>query len=378
MNIQTFCFPTSVRFGVGARHEIIEALVDAALERPLLVIDPGIEQLPPFLSLVERISERAEARPFSDFSSQPDLGAVARGQKAFSEHRADAIVGIGGGVALDMAKAIALLANNPGAWLDYEDGRPDARPVTQPIPWLGAVPTTAGTGSEVGRSAVISGADGVKHVIFAPELMPKRVFADPELLCGLPPGVTAATGMDALTHCVEAFLAPGFQPLCDGIALRGVTLVARSLKRCVERGDDLEARADLMAAALMGATAFQKGLGVNHSCAHALGTVCGLHHGLANGALLPYAMRFNLAASPERFEELARAAELEAASGEAFIAWLVALNAELGIPARLRELGVVNTQLDALVSVALADGCHATNPRPCDAAGIRSIFEAAL
>jgi len=241
-----------------------------------------------------------------------------------------------------------------------------------------AVPTTAGTGSEVGRSTVI--ADEVTHVkriIFSPRLLTKAVFADPELTIGLPAPVTAATGMDALTHCVEAYLAKGWHPLCDGIALEGLRLAARSLVRCVRKPTDLAARGDMLMASMMGAVAFQKGLGVTHSCAHALSAAVDMHHGLANAVMIDHALAHNIEAVPERFATLAEVANLPVRDGEGFLAWLVDLKRDLGIPAGLAEAGVPAEARARLPDLALADVCHQCNPRVCTRADFARLFTAA-
>ncbi len=380
MGICEFCFPTTVRFGAGARHEIPDSLIGQGVQRPLVVTDQGVAPLPFFQALMASLEQGGlQATRFSGVVGNPVKSQVTAGVKVFQAHGADAIVAVGGGAAMDVAKAIALMAHHPGDLFDYEDGKPGARPVDQPIPYLVAVPTTAGTGSEVGRSTVISDdTTHAKKIIFSPRLLPQKVFADPELLLDLPPKVSAATGMDALTHCVEAYLAKGYQPMCDGIALEGVRLVAKSLARSVENGHDLEARGNMLAAAMMGAVAFQKGLGVTHSCAHALSTVYDLHHGLANAIMIPYAMQFNLEAVPEKLRLLAIAAEAPELTAQGFIDWLKSLKGAIGIPATLSEMGITSEKLDRLVEVAYADGCHPLNPRDCTKDDIADIYQMAM
>lgn len=379
MDIYTFNFPTLIRFGVGARHEIPEALKANGVQHPLIVTDRGIAPLPFLQAIAQEITDAGlKVDIFSDLEGNPVKSQVTAGVASFHQHNADAILAIGGGAAMDVAKAIAIMVHHPGDLFDYEDGKPNGRPVDQTVPFLAAVPTTAGTGSEVGRSTVIS--DDVTHakkIMFSPRILPQVVFADPELLTGLPPKITAATGMDALTHCVEAYLAKGYQPMCDGIALEGVRLVAKSLLRSVEDGSNLEARGDMLAAAMMGAVAFQKGLGVTHSCAHALSTVYDLHHGLANALMIPYAMQFNLEAVPEKLAMLATATN-SGTTGADFITWLHDFKADLGIPAKLGEVGVNADKLDYLVKVAYADGCHPLNPRSCTEDDLRGIYQAAM
>jgi alcohol dehydrogenase class IV len=270
------------------------------------------------------------------------------------------------------------MAGHPGALFEYEDGRPDARPIDKDVPYWVALPTTAGTGSEVGRSAVISDADHIKRIVFSPKLLARAVFADPELTLGLPAKVTAATGMDALTHCVEAYLAKDYHPICDGIALEGLRLAARALPRCVEVPGDIQARSDMMMASMMGAIAFQKGLGLVHSCAHALSTVADLHHGFANGVMIDSALRFNLESSAEKFVRMAQVVGIADATGEGFLRWLRELKARIGIPAGLKAAGVDRRELERLSSLAFQDSCHQNNPRPCREDDFRQIYTAAF
>ncbi len=383
-DIVRYSFPTAVRFGAGARHMLPAVLSEAAVRRPLFVTDRGVAELPWFAELVASVAGDHATATFSGVWGNPVVSQVDAGAVAARTHDADAIVAVGGGAALDVAKAIALMQRHPGHLFDYEDGKPDARPVDQPLPYLVALPTTAGTGSEVGRSAVVSDdATHAKKIIFDPRLLARVVLADPELTLGLPAALTAATGVDALTHLVEAFLARGHHPMCDGIALEGVRLVAEHLEDAVrfaaEGGDPaahLAARTGMLDASMMGAVAFQKGLGVNHSCAHALSTVCDTHHGRANALMLPTCMRFNLSAVPERFERLA--ATVGAADGPGFIAWIEALLERVGLAVSLDAEGVPRAALDRLVIVALADGCHPSNPRPVSAQDLRALFTEAF
>jgi alcohol dehydrogenase class IV len=279
---------------------------------------------------------------------------------------------------------------HPGDVLEYAWDHPQARAIERELPYFVAVPTTAGTGSEVGRSSVISDdATHVKKVIFSPALLARAVFADPELTLDLPALITAATGMDALTHNVESYLSPAYHPLCDGIALEGARIAARALRTAVKNGHDLDARSDMMMSSMMGAIAFQKDLGAVHSCAHALSTVADLHHGLANGIMIDHVMRFNLPAAGARLAELARVVRAPGGDGgsdearaRAFIDWLGALKADIGIPARLSDYcaprPVAKSDIPALTEVAVADVCHQTNPRPCTRADFERIFASAL
>lgn len=393
MAIHQFSFPTRIHFGPGAVGLLPTVLAEASCSRPFVVTDRGLASRPEAISTKERLAAGGlDAAVFAGVFGNPVKSQVIAGVEAFRQHRADSIVGLGGGAALDVAKAIALLVHHPGDLFDYEDGKPDARPIDREIPFWVSVPTTAGTGSEVGRSTVIADdATHVKKILFSPRLLAQRVLIDPELTLSLPAPVTAATGMDALTHLVEAYLARDFHPLCDGIALEGLRMVARSLPAAVayarridagERAifddpDHVDARGAMLVAAMMGGVAFQKGLGVTHSLAHALSTVCDLHHGLANGIVIPYAMRFNLDAVPERLGALAAAAGVPGGA-PGFITWLESLRAEIGIPNTLAEVGVRPDHVDALVRVAVADGCHASNPRNVTEADFRALFHAAL
>jgi alcohol dehydrogenase class IV len=315
---------------------------------------------------------------FAGVHGNPTASQVGAGVAAFRAHQADSVIGLGGGAALDVAKAVALLAVHPGEILEYAWDHPQRRPVETPLPLLIALPTTSGTGSEVGRSAVISDDHShVKKIIFFPALLPRAVFADPEFTLALPPKITAATGIDALTHNIESYLSPTYHPICDGIAVEGVRLVARALPAAFRQGSDLRARADLMMGSLMGAIAFQKDLGAVHACAHALGAVLGTHHGLANGVMLDHVLRFNADAAREKLDELARVAGA-GRSAEDFIAWISRLKAELGIPNRLGELGATAEHLPRLSELASQDSCHRTNPRPCTREDFERIFTTAL
>jgi hypothetical protein len=394
MPIHQYNFPTRIHFGSGAVRLLPDALRELGAARPLIVTDRGLAPLPPVASTRDLLAGAGLAVDvFAGIWGNPVKSQVTAGVAAFAAHRADAIVALGGGAAIDVAKAIALMIHHPGDLFDYEDDKPGARPIDQKLPVYVAIPTTAGTGSEVGRSTVISDDEThVKKIVFSPRLMAVRVFADPELTLALPAAVTAATGMDALTHLVESYLAKGFQPMCDGIAFEGVRILARSLRpavdfaRRVEAGeravlDDArhrEARAGMLNAALMGGVAFQKGLGVTHSLAHALSTVCDLHHGLVNGICLPYAMAFNTDIAGGRLAELAHAAGASAETAEGFITWLVELKAAVGIPRTLADVGVTRAHLDRLVGIAVGDGCHPNNPKPVVEADFRRLFERAL
>ena len=373
MAIHRFAFPTTIHFGPGARKLVAENLKAAGCKRPLLVTDKGLAALPVLDEFRSFLSE-IDLKVFSGVQGNPVASQVRSGADAYRVHGADSVIGFGGGAALDVAKAVALMAVHPGDVLEYAWDHPKVRPIDKALPHFVALPTTAGTGSEVGRSSVISEDDThVKRIVFSAALLAKAVFADPELTLGLPPNITAATGMDALTHNIESYLSPAYHPLCDGIALEGVRIIARALPSAHKNGKNLQARSDMLMGSMMGAIAFQKDLGAVHSCAHALSTVADLHHGLANAMMIDHVMRFNLPAAGAKMAELARVA-----GAPDLIEWLGKLKAELGIPSKLNSLGVKTGQIPRLVEIALADICHQTNPRPCSKQNFEQLFAAAL
>ncbi len=379
MTITTFSFPTTVHFGVGARALVGPHLRDRGLSRPLVVTDRGLAAMPLVAELVAALAAAGLAPAvYGGVFGNPTASQVMGGAAAFREHGADSVVGVGGGAALDVAKVVGLLATHEGDALEYVWDHPSVRPITRPLPYFVALPTTAGTGSEVGRSSVISEEDThIKRVIFSPQILARAVFADPELTVGVPPTVTAATGMDALTHNVESYLSPAYHPMCDGVALEGTRIAARALATAVREPRNLVARGDMMMSSMMGAVAFQKDLGAVHSCAHALGTVADLHHGLANALMIDTVLAWNHEAVPAKFDELAHAAGLDGGGG-AFVPWLQRLKAEVGIAPSLAVAGVTRAQVPRLVEVATRDLCHQTNPRPCTAADFERLFLRAL
>ena len=377
MAIARFSFPTAIHFGPGASALVADHLKQHGLARPLVVTDRGLAALPVLDGFRARLAG-LQVQVFPGVHGNPTRSQVDEGVAAYRAHRADCVVGFGGGAALDVAKVVAMMAVHEGDVLEYAWDHPQVRPIVHPLPHFVALPTTSGTGSEVGRSSVISDdRTHVKKIVFSPALLARAVFADPELTLGLPPAITAATGLDALTHNVESYLSPAYHPLCDGIALEGARIAARALPLAVRDGADLGARSDMMMASMMGAIAFQKDLGAVHSCAHALGTVVDMHHGLANGIMIDHVMRFNAPAAEARMAELARVCGAGTGAGD-FVAWLGRLKREVGIPARLAEKGVTAAHIDALVEVATADICHQTNPRPCAAADFRRLFTEAI
>src|SRR3982751_1604281 len=345
MTIEKFAFPTTIHFGAGARKLVADHLNQQGVKRPLIVTDRGLGTLPILHDFAESL-DGLDVKVYAGVFGNPVKKQVDDGAAAYREHKADCVIGFGGGAALDVAKAVALMAVHEGNVLQYAWDHPQVLPIRNPLPYFVALPTTSGTGSEVGRSCVISDdATHVKKVVFNPALLAKAVFADPELTLDLPAGVTAATGMDALTHNVESYLSPEYHPLCDGIALEGVRIAARALPIAYRDGRNLQARSDMLMSSMMGAIAFQKDLGAVHSCAHALSTVADLHHGLANGIMIDHVMRFNLPSATAKMGARARVAGVpgaiganEGAAAEAFIAWLGELKRSVGIPAKLSEL----------------------------------------
>ena len=377
MSITSFSFPTPIKFGAGARMLVGAHLVEQGCKRPLIVTDRALGALPVLAEFRTHLAG-LDVAVFSGVFGNPTCSQVMDGAAAYRAHRADCVIGFGGGAALDVAKIVGLAATHEGDILEYVWDHPHVRPIVHALPYFVALPTTSGTGSEVGRSSVVSENDThLKRVVFSPRILARTVFADPELTFGLPAGVTAATGMDALTHNIESYLSPAYHPLCDGIALEGTRIAAGALLAAVQQPGNLQARSDMMMASMMGAIAFQKDLGAVHSCAHALGAVCDLHHGLANALMIDTVLAWNHEAAPEKFDELAHVCGV-AGGGAAFVPWLRELKAGVGIVGPLSAHGVRSEHLPRLVQIATDDMCHQTNPRPCTAADFERLFRAAL
>ena len=384
--ISRFSFPTRIVFGSGAVRELGNEAKQLGISRPLLVTDRGVVAC----GLAEQIlaeSRRAGLEPtlFEDVNPNPVEKNVHDGVEAYRRGKCDGVIGLGGGSPIDVAKAIRLAETHPLPLEQYDDQLDGAAKIRDDVPPMIAIATTSGTGSEVGRSTVIIlKSTDRKTVIFSPHLMPNVALADPELTLGLPPKITAGTGLDALTHNVEAYLALGYHPMCDAIALQGTRLAIQNLPLAVKDGKDLEARSNMMMAAMMGAVAFQKGLGAVHSLAHPLSSIANLHHGTTNGILLPHVLEFNRPTSKERLKDLAVAMEVAgsqesaAEAATALIARLRELLPQIGIPSTLGALGVTRHQIPLLARKAMEDACHQSNPRPCTQADMISLYEKAL
>ena len=374
-------YPTSVRFGVGRIAELPAVCKELGMRKPLLVTDPGLRKLPMIDSALA--SMRAASlgdNVFSDIQANPVGRNVDDGVARYRQAGCDGVIAFGGGSALDVGKTIALMVGQSRPLWDFEDRedwftRVNVAGMAQTI----AVPTTAGTGSEVGRASVIlDESTHLKKIIFHPRMLPAVVISDPELTVGLPPRITAATGMDALAHCLEAYCAPGFHPLADGIALEGMRLIKEWLPLAVKDGGNLVARAHMLAAASMGATAFQKGLGAIHSLSHPVGARYNTHHGETNGVVMPYVLVFNRGAIEEKATRLARYLDLPRPGFGALLDWVLALRKQIGIPHTLAELGVKETDLDVLVPEAVDDPSTGGNPRPAGAREMREMFVKAI
>ena len=370
-------YPTTIWAGPGRIAELPDACSRAGMKRPLIVTDEGLIATPMIRNALAALKSAAL---FGAVKGNPDSSHVEAGLRAYRAGAHDGVVAFGGGSALDAGKVIAFMSGQTRPLWDFEDiGDWWTRADPAGIAPVVAVPTTAGTGSEVGRAGVILNQEThQKKIIFHPQMMPRIVILDAELTVGLPRGVTAATGIDALVHCFEAFCAPGFHPLADGVALEGMRLIHRYLPRACADGRDLEARAQMLAAASMGATAFQKGLGGVHAIAHPVGSWFNTHHGLTNAVILPYVMTYNRNAIQAKTEIIARVLNLPAPGYDGFLAWVLQLRSELGIPHSLAGLGVSADKAAIIGREAAIDPSAGGNPIPVNAAQLEHIFRAAV
>ena len=373
-------YPTAIRFGAGRISEIADACNTAGISKPLLVTDRGLASLPITQTTLTLLDQAGLGKAmFAEVDPNPNEKNLALGLKAYNEGGHDGVIAFGGGSGLDLGKVIAMMCGQTRPVWDFEDigdwwTRADADKIAPII----AVPTTAGTGSEVGRAGVLSNSEThEKKIIFHPKLLAAVVICDPELTVGMPAAITAGTGMDAFAHCLEAYCSPHYHPMSQGIAVEGMRLVKENLPRVYADGNDIEARAHMMSAAAMGATAFQKGLGAIHALSHPIGAFYNSHHGTTNAVVMAPVLKFNRAAIETRIEALA--AYLGIAGGfDGFYDYVNELNASLGIPANLTELGVTDPDLDWLVSSALKDPSVGGNPVEMTQENTRALFEACL
>jgi 4-hydroxybutyrate dehydrogenase len=365
---------TTIRFGCGVLSEIPEDLDALSIRRPLIVTDKGVIAA----GLVERLfAVMPTGVPrliFDDVPSNPTEEAAHAALSLYRDNICDGVIGFGGGSPIDLAKAVALLATHPEPLARYAVIEGGLGRISDRVAPAIAIPTTAGTGSEVGRAALINLADGRKLGLVSPHLIPKRAVCDPDLTLGLPPGLTAATGMDALSHCIETFLSPRFNPPAEAIALDGAGRIMRYLERAVADGADREARSELMMGALEGGLTFQKGLGAVHGLSHALGSLKepALHHGTLNAVLLPPVLRFNADHVGDKYERLA--ASMGLARDADLAAEIEGLNARIGLPRSLRAMGVPESVIPEMADKAEKDHSTPTNPRPCSAADYAALM----
>ncbi len=374
-------YPANILFGIGRITALADTCRSLSMTRPLLVTDRGLANSTMIGEAVAAVSKAGlPASMFCDVDSNPSGDNVDMGVAAFRDGGHDGIIAFGGGSALDAGKAIAFMAGQSLPLWDFEDvGDNWRRADADAIVPLVAVPTTSGTGSETGRASVITDQGArIKKIIFHPGMMPDAVIADPALVAGLPPHLTAATGMDALAHCLEAYCAPGFHPMADGIAVEGIRLIRESLPAAVADGADLAARSDMMAAASMGSTAFQKGLGAIHALSHPVGALYGAHHGLTNAVFMPYVLVFNQPAIADKARRIARYLDLPKPSFAALLDWVLQLREDISIPHTAAGLGILESDLDRLSEMAARDPTAPGNPVPLKASSLRQLYENAL
>jgi 4-hydroxybutyrate dehydrogenase len=376
-SLVTWAFPTTIRFGAGAVSTVIDHVRRIGATRALIVCDPGIVRVGIAARVRQLLDDGGVSTiVFDGVDPNPVERNVLDGAAMFREHDAGCVVAVGGGSPLDCGKLIALRATHDRPLADYDDASDGGRFIGPNVAPVVTIPTTAGTGSEVGRSGVVTlAATGRKTVIFSPHLLARAALLDPELTRSMPPRVTAATGFDALTHCLEAFVSIGDHPMADAIALGGLELCAAHLVRAVEHGEDLVARGAMMKAAMMGAVAFQKGLGACHSLAHPLSSEKGLHHGLANALCLPAVIEFNEAAVHTKLDRIR--AILNPRSGACADA-VRGLRERVGLPSGLRSEGVTEADLPGLSDKAAEDACHRGNPRATARDDLAELYRASM
>lgn len=373
-------YPTDIRFGAGRIAELGECCKEAGITRPLLVTDRGLASLPITQDTLDLMEQAGLGRAmFSEVDPNPTEINMEAGRKVFLDGNHDGVIAFGGGSGLDLGKLLAFMAGQTRPVWDFEDigdwwKRADADGIAPII----AVPTTAGTGSEVGRASVIVNSQShVKKIIFHPRILPSIVISDPELTVGMPPFITAGTGMDAFIHCFEAFCSPNFHPMSQGIALEGMRLVKENLPRVYADAADIEARGQMLVAAAMGAVAFQKGLGATHAVSHSVGAIYNTHHGMTNAVVLPSVITMNRPAIENRVDDITR--YLGIANGfDGFTQFIMTLRESLGVPERLRELGVGTDRIEEMTRMALEDPSAGGNPVKMTAENTRALFEACI
>jgi 4-hydroxybutyrate dehydrogenase len=373
-------YPTNIRFGAGRISEIADACEAANIKKPLLVTDRGLADLPITGNTLDLLDNAGLGRAlFADVDPNPNDKNADEGVRAYRDGGYDGVIAFGGGSGLDLAKVIAFMAGQTRPLWDFEDiGDWWTRANADAIAPVIAVPTTAGTGSEVGRASVISKTDSAeKKIIFHPKMLPVAVICDPELTTGMPQFITAGTGLDAFAHCVEAYSSPHYHPMSQGIALEGMRLVKDNLPIAYTDANNIDARANMMSAASMGATAFQKGLGAIHAMSHPIGAVHHTHHGTTNAVCMPAVLKFNAPAIRERFEKVAAYLDIEGGF-DGFCEFIDQFNASFSIPKTLTELGVENANIDTLVQSALRDPSVGGNPVEMTEANTRQLFEAVM
>lgn len=374
-------YPTTMRFGIGRIAELADSCRQLGITRPLLVTDPGLSGLPMVTDAVA--ANEAAGFPtgvFSNIKPNPVGQNVMAGVETYKAGDHDGIIAFGGGSGLDAGKAIALMVGQQLPLWDFEDvGDNWTRVIADAVPPIIAVPTTSGTGSEVGRASVITNEETHnKLIIFHPKMVPGIVICDPALVVGLPAHITAATGMDALAHCLEAYSAPGYHPMAEGIAVEGLRLIRNWLPAAVKDGTDLRARGHMMAAAAMGATAFQKGLGAVHSLSHPVGAIYDTHHGLTNAVFMPYVMMFNRPAIDEKMARAASFIGLKDASFHGMLDWIMELRTTFQIPHTAKELGIEESRMNEIAAKAEADPSTGGNPVKAGKAEMYQILAAAM
>ncbi len=374
----TWRIPTEILAGAGRIGELPGRVKALGLKRVLVVTDPGVAGLPFFAAIIAGLeAEGIAPAVFHDVNPNPIAANVAAGAEVYKAHEAEAVIAIGGGSGLDCGKTIALAVSTSRPLWDFEITRAGPE-LERPLPPIFAVPTTAGTGSEVGRASVVTDTSiGRKLILLHAQMLPRLVILDPELTFGLPASITAWTGMDALAHCLEAYYGPFYHPIADGIAIQGMLLVKDNLITAVNEPRNANARMNMLAAASMGATAFQKALGAIHSLSHPIGARFHAHHGLTNAVLMPYVLAYNRPVIEERIAVLARCLGLEGGF-DGFMTWVLDLRAALKIPHTIVDLKVTEDALDGLAQEAFLDPNTPDNPRPATAADMRRILSAAM